>query len=102
MMTAISYIRSAWSDKLYQTASAQQCTARQLGESGAKVDIKNNNGLTALMRAATRDHIEAVKALLKLGANPKEEAASGETAAHLAKKQGHLEIVDLLLDKWQS
>jgi ankyrin repeat protein len=59
-------------------------TARLLIERGAKVDIADNRGKTALMIAAERNHPEIVELLLKAGANPMSQDKQGKTAAQLA------------------
>ena len=61
---------------------------------------KTNNGLTALMLAAMKDHTEVVKLLLEKGAevNAKESTDSA-TALMMAANNGHAEVVKLLLEK---
>ena len=59
-------------------------TARLLIERGAKFDIADNRGKTALMIAAERNHPEIVELLLKAGANPMSQDKQGKTAAQLA------------------
>jgi len=59
-------------------------TAKLLIERGAKFDIADNRGKTALMIAAERNHPEIVELLLKAGANPMSQDKQGKTAAQLA------------------
>lgn len=51
---------------------------------------------TALIRAAEHNKIEAVRTLLKAGANPTIANAKGKTALDIAKENGYTEIVKLL------
>ena len=65
---------------------------------GAGVDVPDaTDGQTALMRAASFGHAEAVNALLASGATATRAAVTGETALHLASERGHADVVRLLL-----
>ena len=51
----------------------------------------------ALLDAARRGDADAVRALLEEGADPDLAQGDGLTALHLAAREGHLEIVDILI-----
>jgi len=71
---------------------------RLLIEYGARVDVKDADGTTALMRASLAGHIGVVRLLLDKGAGVGDTDTEGETALHLASWQGHTAIVRLLLE----
>lgn len=60
------------------------------------LNVKDQNGMTALMLAAEGGHTEIAKALIMLKANTKLLNRSGKTAIDIAKAKGHSEIVKLL------
>uniref|UniRef100_UPI001C60E4DD ankyrin repeat domain-containing protein n=1 Tax=Endozoicomonas acroporae TaxID=1701104 RepID=UPI001C60E4DD len=60
-----------------------------------QVDVKNNNGDTALHEAARQGHTETVNALLEIVA--KEKTNDGQTALHKAAEKGHTEAIQKLL-----
>ena len=51
-----------------------------------------------LLEAARRGDVEAVRSLLRDGADPNLAAGDGLTALHVAAEQGFVEVVELLLD----
>lgn len=63
---------------------------------GFDIDIKNNSGETALMTAARAGSMDAVKALLRAGSNPKLKSSDGKTARSIAKKAKQKEIASVL------
>jgi tetratricopeptide (TPR) repeat protein len=66
--------------------------------SGADVNAKDINGVTALWQAAANGHLDIVKVLLESGANVNIQHKSlGVTALWMAAREGHTEIVKLLL-----
>ena len=71
---------------------------RLLIEHGARVDVKDADGTTALMRASLAGHIDVVRLLLDKGAGVGDTDTEGETALHLASRRGHTDIVRLLLE----
>jgi len=62
-----------------------------------KLDARSRNGDTALMLAAYKGNMAAVRALLDKGAEPNQ---TGWTALHYAAASGHNDIVQLLLDRY--
>ena len=90
-----------------------------LAKQGLDVNQTNDKGSTALMKAAAvnkescrmlafsemkwrpvgADATDCVKALLKLGADPRTKNKKGETALSLAEKAGNAEVVKMLSKK---
>lgn len=69
---------------------------RAMISSGADINEKDKNGVTALMLAADNSHPEVVSLLLKNGADPSLVEIYGNTALHYAKKC--VECTKLILD----
>ena len=61
------------------------------------LNVKDQNGMTALMLAAEKGHTEIVKTFIMLKANTKLTNKTGETALDIAKANGHTEMVKLLI-----
>jgi ankyrin repeat domain-containing protein 50 len=57
-------------------------------EKGAGVEIKNDNGLTALYEAVLEEHEAVLQVLLENGANIEATDAGGQTALHIAALGG--------------
>lgn len=66
-------------------------------KSGIDVNVRNTDGMTPLMAAASTGHIEIIRLLLAKGANTSITNNQGETAAALAVRSGHAQAVDLLM-----
>jgi ankyrin repeat protein len=60
------------------------------------VDAKTNIGITALMMAATEGHAEAVRLLLKFGADRTLKDDEGLTAKEIAIRNGNDQLIPLL------
>jgi len=60
------------------------------------LNVKDQNGMTALMLAAEGGHTEIVKTFIMLNANTKLVNKDGKTALDLARTNGHTDIVKLL------
>ena len=63
----------------------------------ADVNLNNRNGMTPLMLAVLQKNMVMVKSLLSKGAKVKLKNQKGETALSIAQKEGHKEIIELLL-----
>lgn len=86
--TALIYAVNGWVD------SAE--LVNLLVKSGARVDTQDVFGETALMRAASKNKINSVKELLRLGASTKLTDDKGETAYTIALKNNFNEIAELI------
>jgi ankyrin repeat protein len=69
-----------------------------LAENGAKLDLKSNDGTSALIFASQNGNIEIAKLLLEKGANPDLKDNKGKTALDYA---GNSDIKSLL-EKYSS
>ena len=71
---------------------------------GVSVNLKNENGSTALMLASARGHVDTVARLLEGGADPGLRNKVRKTAASLAIASGHREVAGLLESRrsWRS
>src|SRR5689334_8056104 len=65
---------------------------------GVDVDVRNEHGMTALMRAARCGHAAVVRALLEHGADPNVARNDRFTALALAAFFGHTETVRILIE----
>lgn len=74
-------------------------TVRTLLNRGTELNIKNNDGNTALHLAALRGYIAIVKILLEKGVEINAKNNWGETALYLATSKGDAATVQELLDK---
>ncbi|MFH1114668.1 MAG: ankyrin repeat domain-containing protein [Pseudomonadota bacterium] len=63
---------------------------------GEDVNAQNNTGKTALMFAASEGRLTVVETLLKAGADPNLKDKEGDTAASLAKKKDHYDVLKIL------
>jgi len=59
---------------------------------------KDNSGLTALMAAAYRGHIDVIRVLLDHGADVSIKDQQGKTALLWAEAQGHADVAQVLRD----
>lgn len=64
---------------------------------GAKIDVLNNRGVTALMCASCYGYTEIVKMLLDLKVDPNRRDELKNTALHYAAEEGYSKIVEMLL-----
>jgi len=71
--------------------------ARRLLENGVDVNIRANNGTTALMAAASRGDMELVKLLIDYGADVNATCDRGATALIDAVHKDHKDVVRTLL-----
>ncbi|PNF35365.1 hypothetical protein B7P43_G02571 [Cryptotermes secundus] len=81
---------------LHHRAGQGEITALDIDQE-YDVDVKDSNGLTALMWASSYGQLPTVQLLLKRGAQLEFEGQEGETPLLLAAAGGHHEVVRLLL-----
>ena len=72
---------------------------QSLIDSGANVNAKDKQGVTALHWAVYKAHEEIAHLLIDKGADVNAKEKSGVTALHTAVQKGHVAMVELLLDK---
>jgi ankyrin repeat protein len=70
-------------------------TIEYLLSRGADPDLKDRDGWTALMEAASKSHVDAVRMLLGSGADPNARNNRGWTALRTTAR-GNAEIIRLL------
>lgn len=82
---------------------SEEVISRLLG-AGADINTRSPASMTPLMIAAESGKVDAVRVLLQNQANPYSETNEGLTAALIAEKKEHTEIVNLILspDQWGS
>jgi ankyrin repeat protein len=66
---------------------------------GAKINVKNNVGVSPLYGAAKGGHINVVKKLIEKGADVNTKNEDGISALQRASETGHKEIVQMLKRK---
>ena len=64
---------------------------------GFSIDRRDDAGLTPLMMAAKNDKLQAVKYLLKQGADPSLQNNNGWNVLHCASQGGNPEVIELML-----
>ncbi len=73
------------------------CVRAQESAEPNSLDIRNAQGLTALIVAAAADQADTVKSLLAQGAGVNATSADGRTALIAAVQNNHLDIVQILV-----
>ena len=63
---------------------------------GADINAKNNEGMTALMKAARLGMVDNVKQLLRHGADRHMKDNSGKTVLDYAKEHGYYSVIEVL------
>lgn len=85
---------------LYQCVTHPECLSLLL-KAGAKVDLTNNEGETALMRAAYDSDFDCVQVLLDAGANPTDKFTPGaQTMLEFDKEM--CDFIDKARRKWNA
>ena len=69
-----------------------------LAETGAKLNLRTDEQMTALMYAALNGRQDNVETLLNHGADINAQSASGKTALHFAARSVDREMVSLLIN----
>ena len=72
---------------------------KALLEKGASVDARDENGWTAMMRAAVKGHNESMMTLLEKGADVNAGSSAGDTALIRAAQGGQIQTVKALLER---
>ncbi len=81
----------------WHAQNGHAATVRLLLDAGAKVNLEDSDGGSALMLAAESGHSDALQALLKAGAWPRRALPDGTTALHFAAENGDSASVQALL-----
>jgi ankyrin repeat protein len=71
-------------------------TVRDLIASGAKVNVRDEQGNTPLIEAARNGHDDVVRTLLASGADSRVKNSDGKTALMLATQGGHEDTAEAL------
>lgn len=87
-----------WKALLYAVQYRNAATAVMLLERGAAVDMRDERGMTSLMRAAKNSDAAALALLLKYGADVSLADEAGMTALMYASGKANVENVTLLLE----
>ena len=69
---------------------------RALLEAGAALDMQNNQGMTALMKACQKGHEQVARALLEAKADPNKATEDGRTPLMAAANFGHEQVCDTM------
>ena len=88
-----------WSAIHYSAAANASKMVRQIGQvNGADLDLKTNEGNTALLLAASQGAKGAIKVLVKAGADLNVKGPAEWSALHFAVDQDDLEVIGILCD----
>jgi len=77
---------------IYASENCNKEAVKFLIKAGANINAKDNNGITALMRASRYGEVEVVKLLIEAGAD------NGYTALMEASDNNYVEVVKLLIE----
>ncbi|XP_042013067.1 protein VAPYRIN-like [Salvia splendens] len=83
-------------------AAARKGDARMVArliESGAAVNGRDQNGWTALHRAAFKGRLDVARAVVEKGVDVDAKDGEGYTAFHCAVESGHVEVIEMLVKK---
>ena len=88
-----------WSAIHYSAAANASEMVRQIGQAnGADLDLKTNEGNTALLLAASQGAKGAIKVLVEAGADVNVKGPAEWSALHFAVDQDDLEVIGILCD----
>lgn len=82
---------------VYRAAVAGPEQLRKVLDSGVDINTGDEDAETALMKAADKGNLYAVKTLIAAGANVNQSDEDAETALMKAADEGHTEVVKALL-----
>lgn len=95
--TAAEYPYDYPMDHVLHAAQTGAEPLQKLLSANVSVNSTNDDGDTALMKAADEGKLDAVKTLLAAGANVNARNRDGETALMMAAGEGHTEVVKALI-----
>lgn len=84
---------------LWATATGHTFVFQRLLKTGAKVDIRDKEGWTALMHASYHSHVDMLQVLLDYGASVNITGDDGSTALIIAVRNWDTAIVNQLIDR---
>lgn len=83
---------------IYFDADESEALGQSILEDGEDIDAQDENGLTFLHRAATKNNKESVELLVKCGAKVDVQDKDELTPLHYAATYGYVEIAEYLID----
>ena len=90
---------SRYNDLITATVMRDRAAVRELLDDGKYPDVRQKDGVTPLMIAASNGDTEVAAMLLAKGADPNLRVPGGTSALSLAKERGSAEMVRLLQSK---
>ena len=88
---------SAATRELWRIAESGETDELEAVLARADINVRNEHGMTALMRAAYHGRVQMVRVLLEHGADPNVARNDNFTALSLAAFFGHAQIVEILI-----
>jgi hypothetical protein len=92
----IKTLYARYNDLITAVVMRDPAAVRELLADGKSANVRQSDGLTALMVAAANGDLESAQLLLAKGADPNSVAPGPVTALSLAKEAGHAQLVKLL------
>ena len=90
---------SRYNDLITAAVMQDRAAVKELLEDGKYPDVRQKDGFTPLMIAASNGDVETASLLLGKGADPNLRAAGGKSALSLARQRGAAAMVQLLQSK---
>ncbi len=84
-------------NRVLNAAMSSSAALQAVLSQGISVNVADRDGETALMEAADRGNLQAVRNLISAGANVNSRDEDGETALMIAADDGHTAIVQALI-----